>query len=110
MFDLESIVEESYKEVSSRPSKLGDYGFVALLLYVKRKSKKFKTIMTEHGYDVTYNYRGTYHGKSENYYRIRFPRKYWFRVPDVRERQLYELVTKKLSENGYNVYCEWKDD
>ena len=110
MFDLDYIVEESYKEVSSKPEKMGDYGFVALLLYVKRKSKKFETFMEEHGYDVTYNYRGTYHGKSENYYHIRFPRKYWFRAPDVRERQLYELVTKKLSENGYNVYCEWKDD
>ena len=110
MFDLESIVEESYKEVSSKPSKLGDYGFVALLLYVKRKSKKFETFMEEYGYRVTYNYRGTYHGKSHNYYCIRFPDKYRFRVPDVRERELYELVTKKMSENGYTVYCEWVDD
>ena len=110
MFDLDYIVEESYKEVSSTPEKMGDYGFVWLLLYVKRKSKKFETIMTEHGYRVTYNYRCTYHGKSENYYRISFPDKYRFRVPDVRERQFYELVTKKLSENGYNVYCEWKED
>ena len=103
MFDLDYIVEESYKEVSSTPEKMGGYGFVWLRLYVKRKSRKFETFMEEHGYDVSYV-------PVDKYYLISFPKKYRFRVPDVRERQLYQLVTKKLSENGYNVWCDWRDD
>ena len=103
MLDLDYIVEESYKEVSSTPEKMGGYGFVYLRLYVKQKSKKFETFMSDHGYYVSYV-------PVYKYYLISFPEKYRFRVPDVRERQLYQLVTKKLSENGYNVWCDWRDD